>query len=395
MKEDVIPHVEDRYANLPMVLHVRTVNGFGGGPEKTILNSPRYLPPLGYQSVCAYLHPQDDPGIEILKARAVTATATILPMVDRGPRDLRVIAQLVRECKQRNVRIWHAHDDKTNALGILVRRFWPMKLVTTAHGWGADLGIHPWKSWLYRTCSQLCLRRYHAAVAVSRDLEELLRHWKTARGNVHLIENAIDTDAFRRSLSIDDARAELRLSAKGVVLAALGRLAPEKGFAELIDAVAVARNRGFELSLWIGGEGDLRPALEERIRSHQLETYVRLLGHLSDPRIMLQAADVFILSSLREGLPNVVLEAMALETPVIATRVAGVPHVINDREHGLLTEVGNQPQMVEAICRLSGDSSLRLQLATNARRRIESQYDFGIRMQKIARVYDQVLGGKR
>src|SRR5690349_473114 len=112
-------------SELPVVLHVRVVSGTGGGPEKTILNSPRFLPPLGYQAYCAYMHPPRDPGFNAIAARATDLAAPLIEIDDRGPLDLCVVTQLRRICHQRKVAIWHGHDYKSNALGLLLRRFHP------------------------------------------------------------------------------------------------------------------------------------------------------------------------------------------------------------------------------------------------------------------------------
>jgi glycosyltransferase involved in cell wall biosynthesis len=104
--------------------------------------------------------------------------------------------------------------------------------------------------------------------------------------------------------------------------------------------------------------------------------------------------DVYALSSLREGLPNVVLEAMAMEVPVVTTRVAGVPDVIEHERNGLVVEPDDVPQLAAALARLLNDAALRRSLTTEARATIERRFGFAQRMQKIRAIYDQVLGGQ-
>lgn len=378
--------IDDRNA-LPFVLHVRTVTGFGGGPEKTILNSPRHLPALGYRSSCAYLHPADDSGIDLLKRKAEDADAELISVADAGALDTSLISKLAKVCEQRNVKIWHAHDDKTNLLGLLVRRRWPMKLISTAHGWVSK----SWKASLHQTVSRYCLRYYDMTIAVSPDIEQCLKGWGIDQNKRCLIENAIDTDAFQRRYTREEARDKLNLRTAGLVIVGLGRLEPEKGFDRLIAAVSDCVSRGITVTLLIAGNGSELDSLRAQVAGLGLDDHVFLLGHLSDPRLLMQAADVFVLSSLREGLPNVVLEAMALETPVISTRVAGIPRLIENGLHGLLIDIGDHAQMVAAIGQLECDNELRQHLALNARKRIEDRYDFKKRMQKVANVYDRVM----
>ncbi len=99
----------------PVVLDVRVVTGTGGGPDKTILNSPRFLEPMGYRNICAYMHPPDDPGFEVLRRRAEAWSAPLLAIPDRGPWDWRVVKELLAVCRREKVAIWHGHDYKSNA----------------------------------------------------------------------------------------------------------------------------------------------------------------------------------------------------------------------------------------------------------------------------------------
>ena len=102
-----------------VVLDVRVVCGAGGGPDKTILNSPRFLEPDRYRNLCVYMHPPDDPGFEQLRDRARLWQAPLLPVPDRGPLDWRVLPRLPAICRRERVTIWHGHDYKSNLLGLV------------------------------------------------------------------------------------------------------------------------------------------------------------------------------------------------------------------------------------------------------------------------------------
>lgn len=372
----------------PLILHTRVVSGTGGGPEKTILNSPRFLRPLGYESSCLYLHPPGDAGLQVLRKRAEAAQAEFLGMEDRGPLDFSLVGKLVELCRQRQVAVWHAHDYKTNLLGLLVRRSIPeMKLVTTLHGWV----LKTWKTPLYYTLDKFTLRNFDAVIAVSKDLFEQAQRWRVKPERLSLIHNAIDTTDFRRALSPAEARESLGMPTNAFVVGGLGRLSFEKGFDILIRAVDDLIQQGRKVELWIGGEGAERAALEElRKQLGYADTTMRLLGHLPDPRMFLQALDAFVLSSRREGLPNVLLEAMALEVPVVSTQVAGVPSLIDDREHGLLVPVEDPAVIAAAVCRLMDSDELSTSIVDNAKARIRKEFDFGQRMRRVAEVYAQI-----
>jgi glycosyltransferase involved in cell wall biosynthesis len=369
-----------------VVLETRVVSGSGGGPDKTILNSPRFLTEAGYRTLCAYMHPPGDPGFEHLRAKARVWQAPLLSVPDRGPWDWRVVPHLLSICRRERVAIWHGHDYKSNALGLLVRRFWPMHLVTTVHGWVHYTRRTPFYYWIDRQC----LPRYHRVVCVSEDLRERCLASGVSPDRCALVENAIDTEEFSRRLSPVEAKRRLGLSPARFVIGAVGRLSREKGFDVLIRSVHRLLKEGLDVQLLVIGEGDQETELRALISQLGDEARISLLGYRSDMRDLYQAMDVFALSSLREGLPNVVLEAMALGVPVVATRVAGVPRLIRDGASGLLVEPSNEAALCGALRRLIGDAELRARLSREGRRTIETGYSFRARMDKIRAIYDQL-----
>jgi glycosyltransferase involved in cell wall biosynthesis len=372
-----------------VVLDSRVVTGAGGGPEKTILHSPRFLSPAGYRMLCAYMHPPGDPGFEQLRQKAVTAQAPLVSVSDRGPWDWRVVWQFLRICRRERVEIWHGHDYKSNALGLLLRRFWPMRLVTTVHGWVR----HTRRTPLYYKIDELCLPRYEAVICVSQDLHERCLACGVPAQRCQLIENAIDTQEYTRHLGNGEAKRRLGLPLGGALIGAVGRLSAEKGFDLLIRATDQLLRSGTEVALVIVGAGEQEEPLRALISQLGRQDRIQLLGYRADVKELYEAMDVFALSSLREGLPNVLLEAMAMEVPVIASRVAGVPQVIQHGHNGLLVEPSCVPSLTEALARLLADSALRVSVRQAARQTIEDHYSFSGRMQKIGALYDKLLKG--
>lgn len=376
---------------LPTVLHARVVTGTGGGPEKTILNSPRFLEPLGFRGVCAYLHPPGDPGLTALTERATAARAPLHSVPDSGPWDRGAFRQLLKICRDEQVQIWHGHDYKTNLLGLLLSRYWPMHLVTTVHGWVS----HTWKTPLYYRIDRMCLRRYQRVLCVSSDLYQECLKRGVPQSRCLLVENGIDTGEYGRIRTRSEARQQFGLNPHRRLLGAVGRLAPEKGFDILIRAVADLVQSGQDVELAIAGEGDARPALERLIADSGLSGRVHLLGFQNDLRIFYQSLDVFVLSSLREGLPNVLLEAMACRVPVVATEIAGVPRLVIGDDTGLLVPPADSTALVHAIRRLLADDKFARNMADRGQQMIAERYDFQKRMERIAAVYRDLCSGEQ
>jgi glycosyltransferase involved in cell wall biosynthesis len=380
----------DTSRRAPMVLHARVITGAGGGPDKTILNSPRFLRERGYRCECAFLRPPGDQQFEAVRRRAQTWEAAIVEVDDPGPWSRDLVSRMTKICSDREVDVWHAHDYKTNLLGLLVRRRRPMRLITTCHGWVE----RTWRTRAYYLADWLTLRQYERVVAVSSDIYAACRRLGVSAERLRLIENAIDTDEYVRGQSHAEAKRALAWPSQRAMVGAVGRLSHEKGFDILLDAVALLLNKGRDVGLAVAGDGPAREALQQRAAARGLADRVRWLGFQQDLVPLYEAMDVYALSSRREGLPNVLLEAMSLETPVVATRVAGVPRLIDDGANGLLTPIGDARALADAIARLLDDGPLRQRLAAAGRQTIVERYSFSARMAKIANLYDDLLATK-
>jgi glycosyltransferase involved in cell wall biosynthesis len=379
---------DDREPQLPLVLHARVVAGTGGGPDKTILNSPRRLADHGYDCLCLYLRPAGDEGFAALEQRARLRDAPLAVIDDGGPWDWRIVRQTLDLCRRRRATIWHGHDYKSNLLGLLVRRWHPMRLVTTVHGWVH----HTKRTPLYYAIDRWAIRRYERVICVSQDLADECQRCGVPKERIIPIDNAIEADDFARQRSIADAKRQLGWPAERLLIGAVGRLAEEKGFDVLIRAVGELASRSRDVGLAIAGDGPERERLAALIAELGLQDRVKLLGFLADPTEFYDAMDVYALSSRREGLPNVLLEAMAAGVPIVATRVAGVPTLIADGENGLLIEPGAAAPLVAALARVADHGELRERLGEAGRQVVLDRYSFARRMAKVAAVYDGLLG---
>lgn len=368
----------------PFVLHTRVVTGNGGGPEKTILNSPRFLKPHGLDSACLFMRPPGDPGFQALEDKAAAAGAEIIGVDDSGPLDRNVVRECIRICKERNVDIWHGHDYKSNALGLLVKQFHRrMHLVTTAHGWVRFTMKTP----LYYAVDRFSMKRHEHVICVSPDLEQSCRKAGIKEHRLSMIDNAIVANDYDQSPPTLLERNRFGFGEDHILLGACGRLSEEKGFDHLINAVYRLVRNGHQVGLLIAGEGHLKEALQRQISEMQLESNVQLVGFLKDPRELYRAIDVFVLSSLREGLPNVVLEAMASGRAVVSTRVNGIPRLVKSGENGIVVEPDSVDELYGGILQVLECNETRQRYASGGRRTVETEFSFETRMKKVVDVY--------
>ena len=380
-----------------VVLHTRVVTETGGGPDKTILLSSPFLAHSNYWLAAAYMHPPEDKGFATVEERARSWNSPLISVPDRGPLDRKVLSKMLGLCKKYNVKIWHGHDYKSNLIGLMLRPFHKMKLVSTVHGWVK----HTTKTPLYYAVDRWSLKWYHHVICVSEDLLDVVKDLKIPEDRYSLVHNAIDEKTFSRKheAAVAPMRLEKGTPGQRLVIGAVGRLSAEKGFNLLIQAAAKLIREGHDIELWIAGDGDAKPELQKLIDHLKVADRVKLLGFVSDTLALYHAMDLFVLSSLREGLPNVVLESMAMRVPVVSTKVAGVPKMISDGVNGLLVDIGDVDLLTDAMRKAVTDESLRRRMTDEGRALIERQYSFTRRMEKIQAIYDRVLGavkaGKR
>ncbi len=376
------------YTDVPTVLHVRVMAGTGGGPEKTILHSPSYIDRRQYRVAAAYMHPAGDKGIESIREQAMELGCPLRTFGEYGPLDPRCITRLLNVCRKRNVKIWHGHDYKSNLLGLILRKFHPMKLITTAHTWHDDT----WRMRLYRRIDQWCLKHYDHVICVSRDLYDCCRKkLGIEKDRASLVHNGIELRPWSRLRNIESAKKALDIDPQCKVLGFTGRLNWEKGLDRVLHAVGTVSQRVPDLQFVLVGDGPERRKLEKQVRDMHLTGVVRFVGWRKPLQAWYEAMDALVLPSRSEGLPNTLLEAMAMGVPVASTNVGGVNDLLRDGICGTVLEE-DRDTWPEALTDLLTNRTYRERLATSARQHIENYFTFDQRMHKITRLYDDLLG---
>ncbi len=207
---------------------------------------------------------------------------------------------------------------------------------------------------------------------------------------VIVIRNGVDLAGWSVSkIDRQKKRMELRLSAGDLLVGAVGRLDRQKGFAALIEAMA--RLKDLPVKCAIIGDGPERGRLEALIRKHELEKSVWLLGERGEIPSWLSAFDVYCLPSLWEGLPNSLLEAMALGLPVVASRVDGVPEAVTDGQDGLLVPPSAPAPLAKALRSLTGDPARRAALGAAAKTAVSERFTLRRMIAEYEDAYDRAF----
>lgn len=356
------------------VLNVRICSGMPSGPESMVFPMSRAARRFGYEECAAYVHNAGGSDAAALRAQAAQWDCPLSLVAERNILDPTVLSRLEEICLKEGVRIWHSHDYKSNALGLLLRRRLDLQLVTTVHGWVH----HTWKTPAYYALDRWCIRRYDRVIAVSEDLRDSCLSFGVMPDRLTLVENACADPG--------PIGAAERASSWPVTIGTLSRLAPEKGIDRLILAVSKLVSEGVDVRLLIAGDGPSRGRLE-RLAARTCPSQVDFCGRVPDAIQHLASLDIFAMPSLREGCPVSLLEAMALGRPVLATDVGGIGRVLGQGAFGQLIKPEDDMALLAGLRALIDDSERRRLLGAAARCQYLRAYTFEQRAQKVCQVY--------
>jgi glycosyltransferase involved in cell wall biosynthesis len=294
---------------------------------------------------------------------------TVLDAWEESPRELVQALRLACVIRERSIGHLHVHFANVAAtVGRLAARLAGVPYTITAHA----------KDIFHEDVRRAQLRRLlddaSAVITVSDfNVEHLRREFPALAARVHRVYNGLELDRF--PFSSPDARPPR--------IVAVGRLVEKKGFCDLIDACAVLARDGRRFECRIVGQGVLEEELRARVRDHGLESVVTITGPASEEVVRAEMTAAAALAAPcvvgsdgnRDGLPTVVLEAMALGTPVVGTDVTGLPEVLEQERTGLVVPQRCPRELAGALARVLDDAALRVRVARRARELVEERFD--------------------
>jgi glycosyltransferase involved in cell wall biosynthesis len=314
-----------------------------------------------------------------------------IPITSIGKRfkfDPLALAKLVRFLKARRFDVIQTWIYAANTYGRVTARLARVPVIVAA-----EMAVDLWKGktervvdrWLARWCDRL-VGNSHAVVEYYRSLG-------VPDDRLAMIYSGI---ADEEPPPVDPAaiRAEFGFAADAPLVLFAGRLAEQKRVDDLLKALDLLQQNQPDLRTLIAGDGPLRERLEETRRLYHLQGRVRFLGHRDDVPRLMAAADLVVLPSAYEGLPNLVLEAMRFRKPVVATAAPGTTEVVVDGQTGLLVPIGNVQLLARAIRDVVRDRDLARRLGQAGRDRVETVFRADAMIAQFAALYEQLARAK-
>ncbi len=288
--------------------------------------------------------------------------------------------------RQQGIRVVHAHGYKAMVICALARRRHPFAMVKTVHGLAEPMGgrpLHAMRDRLYHALDTLATRLTRATVCYVTDELRL----QNARAHAGLPATVIPNGVANMDKASFERPPELREDCFN--LSIVGRLDTVKGHHVAIEAIAKP-DVPADVHLQIIGSGPTEAALRELAEARGVAGRVHFLGFRRNVYDYLAHSDVLLMPSLHEGLPYTLLEAMALKTPIIASRVGGLAEVLQEGDTGLLPRQGDSESLARAIMKLHRDPEYRQRLCENAQRLQRANYSIAMMSSRYATIYRQV-----
>ena len=343
---------------------------FIGGPERQVLGLATALPPDHETVFLSFAEGgRSRPFLEEARRRGFEA----IELAENAPHLRRAAREIAGHLTRLGADVLCCSGYKPDIIGWRAARKAGVHVVSISHGWtAATLKVR-----LNEMLDRLVLRWMDRTVCVSAAQAARVRRAGVPCERIVIIRNAIDLERFEKSDPHYRHVMQTWFSRPlTYIVAAAGRLSPEKGPDQFVAAAALLAKEALDIGFVLFGEGPLRPALTRQIASCGLTGSFVLAGFRSDVERFLPHCDLVVLSSWTEGLPVIVLEALAAGVPVVATAVGGTPEVVQDGINGHLVPPGDSAALARHIRDLLRDDARRRAMGEQGRQLIREQFTF-------------------
>ena len=358
------------------------------GAERMLIELSKGLEAMGgCKCTVGVLRNSQNPNVDVSEeAKKQGLSTTIFPCRNRF--DLQTIFEIKRFLRESKVNLIHCHGYKANFYGLFASRG-KIPAVTTHHNW---LRWH-WRLGLYCLLDSLWIRYFDRVITVSdKNIKELLRY-RIPKGKIRVIDNGIDMERFSREIQVDMIKKELGLLENSKIVGTIGRLGDEKGQIYLLRAAEGVVEKEKSVRFLIVGDGPLRKYLKEETAKLGIADRVTFTGYRQDIPELFSVMDLFVLPSIKEALPMVLLEALAARKAVIATRVGAIPKVVNN-ENGILVEPGDVEGLRNAILSLLASEEKRQRYASAGHNTVKTHFSSERMSSKYIDLYNELLGDR-
>ena len=329
----------------------------------------------------------------ILADRIADAGIPVEVIEESRHNSLSLMLKTKKILKRDKIEILHTHRYKENFLGGLASRGTSVKhIVRTVHGMGEPFrGFQNVKAQFYAYLDRMASERWvNKIVAVSNDINRSLA-WLYGEEKMVTIHNGIEADRVPQRTDVASAKRKLGVEADTPVIGTVGRHMPVKGYDVLLRAFKLVNERKPEARLVLVGDGPERASLESLAAGLGIDSRVVFYGFTEDVAAAMSAFDVFVLSSIHEGISISLLEAFAMGIPVVVTDVGGNPEVVRHMETGLIVPPRDEGRLADALTELLDDKQLCGKMIKNQREVVTGEFSAETMAQRTEELYRELM----
>lgn len=302
-------------------------------------------------------------------------------------KDLKALFNIMQVLRIERPDIVHTHSSKAGILGRLAAKLMGIKtIIHTIHGYSFNDTQSWYKKNLYVFLERFCsFFSDKLIVETQEDLNKGVVYKIAKKEKFTIISSGIDVQYYKSYKPDPSFRNTLTNNKNAKIIMTVGPFKPQKNLQDFIKTAEIVCRKIDKAIFFITGDGELRPELEKLIADLKLQDKVILLGWRRDIIELLSACDIFVMTSLWEGLPRTILDAMCRAKPVIANAVGGIPEVIENGKNGFLTKPYDIADTSDKIITLLQNENLMLKIGENAKASIDEKYDinYGVKQQEI------------
>ncbi|VAV85703.1 hypothetical protein MNBD_DELTA01-1784 [hydrothermal vent metagenome] len=361
-----------------------------GGVENHVLLLLKYLDRKRFKPVVVCPPVLAD----ILRVELQAMKVDIFELEVKSPFDIRDMLRFISFLRREKVDIVHAHLFNASRASHFLAKLAGVRItIETNHVREA------WRKGTLKTwyaIDRLFSRFTDCIIAVSKANADYLLEVKGIEpGKVKVVQNGIDTRAFdAQSRPATSIKAALGIPDDAPLIAVIARLEPQKGHIYLLEAIPEIIRKYPDVVFLLAGDGVLASELKAQAARLKIDRNVIFAGFRSDAELLLRSSDIFLLPSLWEGLPLVVIEASAAGIPVIATAVDGTPEVVRDGETGLLIEPRNPVVITESVLRLLDNPEEAKKMGQRGANYVRAHFDISQQVKGTEAIYMELIAGK-
>ena len=312
---------------------------------------------------------------------------------ERENNSLKLFIKTYRWLKHQGVDLVHSHRYKENIIGSLAAKMGGIgHIIRTYHGMPEPFGgfkniKYKFYIFLDYLISKLLVKKI---IAVSFEIKKKLSQ-RLSEKKITSIPNSINLDSLKIKKPPQRVREILGIDDDCKIIGSAGRLVPIKGYQVFLKAAWLIRQKDSKVKFLIVGEGPEKPNLEKLADELEISGDFLFPGYREDIQDIINAMDIFILSSFHEGIPMVLLEAMGLEKPIVATKVGGIPEVVIDKISGILVKPNDPEELAKMGLYLLENKKVRKKMGSEAKRRISESFTAERMAKRVLEIYQSMV----